>query len=67
VPAGAFDVAIIANILHHWDVETIQRLLATVRDALDRDGRLFVAGPAPDDGRTGPASALTIGPWGPRP
>lgn len=60
LPSASFDVAVIANVLHHWDAGTNQRLLVKLRNALRPGGRLVVVATPPDDGRTGSPYALMV-------
>lgn len=55
VPFGdGFDVVIAANLLHHWDQETIQVFLKKAHAALAPGGRIVVVDFAPNDDRVSP-------------
>jgi ubiquinone/menaquinone biosynthesis C-methylase UbiE len=59
VPFGeGFHLALVANLLHHWDRTTIHFFLRKVHEALAPGGRVVVVEFAPNDDRvTPPASA----------
>jgi len=59
VPFGTgFDVVLLPNFLHHFDIAACERLLAKCRDALAPGGRLAIVEFVPNDDRTGPPDAV---------
>jgi SAM-dependent methyltransferase len=59
VPWGAgYDLVLMPNFLHHFDVATCETLLAKGRAALAPGGRLVIVEFVPDEGRTGPPEAV---------
>jgi 2-polyprenyl-3-methyl-5-hydroxy-6-metoxy-1,4-benzoquinol methylase len=55
VPFGeGFDVVLAANLLHHWDRETIQVFLRKAHGALAANGRIIVVEFAPNNDRVSP-------------
>lgn len=61
---GAYDVVLLPNFLHHFDVPTCESLLRKVHRALNAGGRVATLEFIPDDDRTSPpmagAFALTM-------
>jgi len=59
VPFGAgYDLVLLPNFLHHFDVPTCERLLAKARAALAPKGRVVIVEFVPDDDRMAPPDAV---------
>ena len=54
---NGYDLVVLANILHHFDVPTCVRLLERVHAALDPGGRAMCVEYVPDEGRVSPPRA----------
>jgi SAM-dependent methyltransferase len=55
---GPYDVVLVPNFLHHFDLPTCERFLAKVHGALAPAGRVVIVEFVPDDDRTGPPDAV---------
>jgi len=55
-----YDLVLLTNILHHFDVETCEVLLRRVQAALAPGGRAVTLEFIPDEGRISPAEAATF-------
>ncbi|MGH3055750.1 MAG: methyltransferase, partial [Gaiellaceae bacterium] len=59
VPFGdGYDLALLPNILHHFDPAGCERLLAKARAALTPGGRVVIVEFVPNDDRSGPPDAV---------
>ena len=58
---GPYDLVLLPNFLHHFDLATCERLLARVRAALAPGGRTVTVEFVPDDGRVSPPPAAMFG------
>ncbi|MGH7822938.1 MAG: methyltransferase [Candidatus Binatia bacterium] len=57
---GGYDLVLLANILHHFDAETCERLLRRMHRALAPGGRAVTIEFVPDEDRTRPAPSATF-------
>jgi ubiquinone/menaquinone biosynthesis C-methylase UbiE len=57
---SGYDVALLPNLLHHFDIPTCQRLLQRVHDALVPRGRAVTVEFIPDASRIAPREAATF-------
>ena len=61
VPFGeGYDVALVTNLLHHWDRVTIHFFLRKVHEALAPGGRVVIVEFAPNDDRVTPPSSASF-------
>ncbi len=58
---GPYDLVLLPNILHHFDVPTCERLLARACAALVPGGRVAVVEFVPNEDRQGPPEAVRFG------
>ena len=58
---GGYDIALLTNILHHFDLPAIERLLTRVSAALRPGGRAAILEFIPDEDRVQPAIAAQFG------
>jgi len=59
LPRG-YDVIILSNILHDWNPDDVQKILATCSAALPTGGRLLISEQFVNDEKTGPAQAALM-------
>jgi SAM-dependent methyltransferase len=55
-----YDLALVTNLLHHWDRTTIHYFLRKVREALAPGGRVVIVEFAPNDDRVTPPSSASF-------
>lgn len=58
---GPYDLVLLPNILHHFDVATCERLLARAYGALVPGGRVAIVEFVPNEDRMGPPDAVRFG------
>lgn len=58
---GPYDLVLLPNILHHFDVPTCERLLARAHAALEPGGRVAIVEFVPDEDRQGPPEGVRFG------
>jgi len=56
-----YDLVLLPNFLHHFDVAACERLLARAHAALAPGGRVLIVEFVPDDDRRGPQAAVSFG------